>query len=88
MSELNPALDQYIATMPKVELHVHLEGTVLPYRLADLSARHGIALPAQDEADLAQAYRFRDFLHFIELWVAINECLRKPEDFAQIVVDL
>ncbi len=82
------AVDQFIAAMPKVELHVHLEGTMRPATLRDLARKHRIDLPVSDDASLAAFYRFRDFDHFIEVYVAACECLRHPEDFARVVCEL
>lgn len=66
--------------MPKVELHVHLEGSIRPETLLKLAKRHVVALPADDIAGLREWYRFRDFPHFVEVYVAISKCLRTPED--------
>ena len=73
-------IDQFIRAMPKVELHVHLEGSVRPATLLKLAKRHGVSLPANDEAGLSEWYQFRDFPHFVEIYVAISKCLRTPED--------
>ena len=78
------ALDRFIAAMPKAELHVHLEGTVQSRTLLALASRHGVRLPATDEARLAEFFRFRDFPHFIEVYIAVCDCLRDPADFALI----
>jgi aminodeoxyfutalosine deaminase len=56
-------------TYPKIELHVHLEGSVRPRRLLEIAKRNGVALPADIEEELAKLYRFRDFAHFIEIWI-------------------
>ena len=53
---------------PKIELHVHLEGAVRPADLLRIARRNRVALPVDDEAGLAEMYRFRDFEHFVQLW--------------------
>lgn len=83
-----PALDRFIVAMPKVELHLHLEGSVLPATARELAARHGLALPFLDGAESERSYRFRDFSHFVEAFVGLLECLREPDDFARVVLDL
>jgi aminodeoxyfutalosine deaminase len=70
-------------TFPKIELHVHLEGTVRPDTLRAIAKRNDYALPD----DLESLYRFRDFAHFIEVWILTTNALRTAEDFRQIVVD-
>jgi adenosine deaminase len=66
--------------MPKVELHVHLEGSIRPETLLKLARRHGEVLPADDVPSLREWYRFRDFPHFVDVYVAISKCIRTPED--------
>jgi aminodeoxyfutalosine deaminase len=68
---------------PKIELHVHLEGTVRPDTLRAIAKRNDYALPD----DLESLYRFRDFAHFIEVWILTTNALRTAEDFRQVVTD-
>lgn len=75
-----PSIERFITHMPKVELHVHLEGSVRPETLLALAARHNVVLPADDVAGLRQWYTFRDFDHFIEIYMTISSCLRTAED--------
>jgi aminodeoxyfutalosine deaminase len=72
---------------PKIELHVHLEGTVRPATLLEIARRNDYALPADTEEGLAELYDFRDFAHFIEVWILTTNALRTEEDFRQVVVD-
>lgn len=73
--------------MPKAELHVHLEGSIRPSTLLKLAQRNGVALPARSIKDLREFYRFRDFSHFIEVYVTITNCLRTPDDYALIAYE-
>jgi len=72
---------------PKIELHVHFEGTVRPATLLEIARRNDYALPADTVEGLASLYEFRDFEHFIEIWVLTTNALRRRDDFRQIVVD-
>jgi aminodeoxyfutalosine deaminase len=72
---------------PKIELHVHLEATVRPARLLEIARRNDYALPVQSVAELTELYRYRDFDHFIEVWILTTNALRRYDDFRQIVVD-
>jgi aminodeoxyfutalosine deaminase len=74
-------------TYPKIELHVHLEGTVRPATLLKIARRNDYALPADTEEGLARLYDFRDFAHFIEVWILTTNALRTEADFRQVVVD-
>jgi aminodeoxyfutalosine deaminase len=74
-------------TFPKIELHVHLEGTVRPATLLEIARRNDYALPADTVEGVAKLYDFRDFAHFIEVWILTTNALRTREDFRQVVVD-
>ena len=74
-------------TYPKIELHVHLEGTVRPRTLLEIARRNDVSLPADTVEGLRELYRFRNFTHFIEVWVMTTNALRMPDDFRQVVVD-
>jgi aminodeoxyfutalosine deaminase len=67
---------------PKIELHVHLEGTVRPDTLRSIAKRNDYPLPDDLEAQL----EFRDFTHFLEAFVLTTGALQHYDDFRQIVV--
>ena len=74
-------------SFPKIELHVHLEGTVRPETLLQIARRNDYALPCSTVEELQALYEFRDFPHFIEVWILTTNALRTSEDFRQVVVD-
>ena len=74
------SLHDTIVTMPKVELHVHLEGSVRPETLLKLARKNGIKLPADTVEGLAKWYQFINFPHFVDIYVAISECMQTPDD--------
>ncbi len=80
-------LSDFVREMPKVELHVHLEGSILPTTLLTLADRNGVALPAADMEGLKEFYRFTDFDHFIRTYFAISGCLRTLDDFELIAFE-
>ena len=69
-----------MATYPKIELHVHLEGTVRPQTLLDIARRNDYALPE----DVAELYRFRDFPHFIEVFQRTAGALQTAAAMPQV----
>jgi adenosine deaminase len=73
--------------MPKVELHVHLEGAMRPSTLLSLARRNRVPLPADDVAGLREWFRFRDFDHFVEIYLACSAALKRPEDFQLLMRD-
>lgn len=78
------SLETLIRRMPKVELHVHLEGSVQPATLLKLARKHQVELPAQDAGGLREWYQFRDFDHFIEMYLTVAYCLRSGDDIELI----
>jgi aminodeoxyfutalosine deaminase len=75
------------APFPKIELHVHLEGTVRPATLLEIAKRNDYPLPTDTVEGVAALYDFRDFRHFIEVWILTTNALQTAEDFRQVVVD-
>jgi aminodeoxyfutalosine deaminase len=73
-------------TFPKIELHVHLEGTVRPETLLEIARRNDYPLPADTVEEVARLYDYRDFAHFIEVWILTTNAPRTRDDFRQIVV--
>jgi len=79
-----------LAALPKVELHVHLEGSIDVATAVGLAQAHGLdpadVLPLEVADDGAAAYpaRFRDFLHFVELFLAVSRLVRTPDDLATV----
>jgi len=69
--------------IPKVELHVHLEGAIPLPALFELVRKYDSGA-AGSLADLEARFRYRDFPHFIETWVWKNGFLRELDDFAFI----
>lgn len=74
-------------SFPKIELHVHLEGTVRPGTLLEIARRNEVALPADTAAGLASLYELTDFAHFLRVWQLTTGALRTAEDFRQVVAD-
>jgi aminodeoxyfutalosine deaminase len=75
------------ATSPKIELHVHLEGTVRARTLLQIARRNSVPLPADSVEGLAGLYHFRDFAHFLQVWMLTTGALRTDRDFRQVVAD-
>jgi adenosine deaminase len=87
-SLLDERLVAFVERMPKVELHLHLEGSIRPATLLDLAKKYGVALPAEDPAGLATWLQFRDFPHFIEAWLIIVKCIPNAADLTRITREL
>ncbi|MFH2025239.1 MAG: adenosine deaminase, partial [bacterium] len=74
---------QYIEKMPKVELHVHLDGAFVLDFLFDLVQKYGGDPEIKSITDLQNWFVFRDFPHFIETWFWKNRFFREPVDFEE-----
>ncbi len=72
-------LAEFIRRLPKAELHLHLEGTILPSTLVELSGRHDLAPLTIAEAEAL--YQFTDFSGFMEAFKTITRLLSGPEDY-------
>ncbi len=74
----------FVRKMPKVELHVHLEGSIRPETVLKLAERNGVRLPADTVEGLREWYRFRDFPHFVQVYVAVSKCIKSADDIELI----
>jgi adenosine deaminase/aminodeoxyfutalosine deaminase len=72
-------INDFIRRLPKAELHLHLEGAILPSTLMELSARHDARPLTLAEAETL--YRFTDFTGFLEAFKAVTARLIGPEDY-------
>ena len=73
------SLSTFIAGLPKAELHVHHVGSASARIVSELAARHPGVVPS-DPDELRRFYEFRDFAHFIEVYLAVVDLIRTPED--------
>lgn len=87
MPPLHPEDRRRLAAMPKVELHVHLEGSIRPETLMALSTKNGVDLPPRTLDEFRDWFRFVDFPHFAEVYQAMSRCIRTPEDLEAITRD-
>jgi adenosine deaminase len=81
MSTIAPALARLIRVIPKVELHIHIEGSLEPEMVFALAARHGVTLPFPSVEALRAAYEFDDLQSFLDLYYAGCDVLRTEDDF-------
>ncbi len=76
-------LAAWIQRMPKVELHVHLEGSIRPTTLAELAEKNHVDLPG----GVAAVYHFSTFADFIDAYMRCAACLCTEEDFQRITYE-
>jgi aminodeoxyfutalosine deaminase len=84
-----PVSPDRLAALPKVELHLHLEGTIAPAQAAALARRHGLD-PAVVLGLEGGRYprRYRDFDHFLQTFLGVSALVRTPEDLHDVTATL
>ena len=78
---IDAARERLIQRLPKVELHLHIEGTLEPEMMFSLAAKHGIKLPYASVDEVRRAYAFHDLQSFLDLYYAGCDVLRDRRDF-------
>nr|BFE56709.1 adenosine deaminase [Dactylosporangium thailandense] len=82
-------LTEFVAGLPKVELHVHHVGSAAPATVARLAERHAGSTPVPADAQLlAEYFTFTDFAHFIEIYLSVVDLIRDAEDVATLTYDI
>jgi adenosine deaminase len=75
------SIDSLIRTMPKVELHLHIEGTLEPEMAFELAERNRVAIPWKSPEQMRAAYDFSDLQSFLDLYYAASAVLVTRRDF-------
>ncbi|GGJ86123.1 aminodeoxyfutalosine deaminase [Pilimelia anulata] len=82
-------LAAFIAGLPKAELHVHHVGSASPRIVAELAARHeGSTRVPADPALLADYFAFRDFAHFVQVYLSVVDLIRDAEDVRTLTYEV
>jgi len=71
--------------MPKVELHVHIEGAADADTYFDIARKNRVSLPVKSRHEWNSFFEFRDFPHFVEVYTAAVNCMRKTEDYGLLI---
>jgi adenine deaminase len=75
------SMQQFIAALPKAELHLHIEGTLEPEMAFELAAKHGVVLPYASVEAMRRAYQFSNLQAFLDMYYAGADLLRDQADF-------
>jgi len=75
------SLQKFIEGLPKVELHLHIEGSLEPELLFALARRNNVKIPFKTVAEARAAYRFLNLQHFLDMYYLGMEVLQKERDF-------
>jgi adenosine deaminase len=74
-------LENFIRSLPKAELHLHIEGSLEPEMVFELAKKHGVKLKYPSVEALRQAYNFSDLQSFLDIYYAGADVLRDEDDF-------
>ena len=73
--------EAFVRSLPKAELHLHIEGSLEPEMALRLAARNGVKLPWSTVEELRAAYRFSDLQSFLDVYYATAAVLLTADDF-------
>jgi len=80
-------LSAFVSGLPKAELHVHHVGSASARIVSELAARHPGTVPSELD-ELRRFYEFRDFAHFVEVYLAVVDLIRTPEDIRYLTYEV
>jgi adenosine deaminase len=78
-------MEAFIRGLPKVELHLHIEGTLEPELMFELAERNGVALPFADVDEVRAAYEFSDLQSFLDIYYQGAAVLQTEQDFYDLM---
>ncbi len=78
---------QWLAKLPKAELHLHIDGSLRAPRLLELAAKHTVPLPYKTVEEVEAAYNFQDLQSFLDLYYLGASVLRDADDFYLLMQD-
>jgi adenosine deaminase len=78
-------LKQWVSALPKVELHLHIEGSLEPELMMALAAKHQVELPYANIEEVKKAYNFDNLQSFLDLYYFGASVLQDEDDFYQLM---
>lgn len=76
-----PVSQKFIEDLPKVELHLHIEGSLEPELMFALAQRNGVDLPFDTVEDVRRAYDFSNLQDFLDIYYQGMSVLQTEQDF-------
>lgn len=78
-------IETFARRLPKVELHLHLEGSVAPATFAELAAKNGVKLPIK--SDVRELYVYKDLPAFLVIYDLVCHSIRSSDDFRRVTYE-
>lgn len=85
VTQVSDQLRHRLQVMPKFELHVHIEGAADADTYFRIAQKNNIALPVKSSEEWQRFFEFRDFPHFIEVYLAAVGCLQTTGDYGLLI---
>lgn len=79
-------LHNFIKNMPKIELHLHIEGSLEPEQMFALAERNGIDIPFASVKEVQDAYNFTDLQSFLDIYYQGMNVLQTEQDFYDLTM--
>jgi len=74
-------MEAFIKALPKIELHLHIEGSLEPELMFELARRNGVDIPFASAAEVRAAYEFSDLQSFLDIYYQGANVLIEERDF-------
>ncbi|MCZ8500381.1 adenosine deaminase [Vibrio lentus] len=74
-------MDSFIKKLPKVELHLHIEGTLEPELMFQLAKRNNVSIPFENPDQVREAYQFHNLQSFLDIYYQGANVLIHQQDF-------
>jgi adenosine deaminase len=78
--------DEFLKKIPKMELHLHLEGAILPATALDLARNNGVTLPPFQRIE--DLYHYHDLKEFLDIYTAVSDSVFSADDFRRITYEM
>ncbi|MDO6963454.1 adenosine deaminase [Rhizobium alvei] len=79
-------LREFLHRLPKMELHLHLEGAILPATAADLARKNGVTLPPHEQVE--DLYHYQDLKEFLDIYTAVSDSVITADDYRRITYEM
>lgn len=77
-------MKEFIQSLPKVELHLHVEGTLEPELMFELAKRNNVDIPFNSLAEVSEAYNFHNLQSFLDIYFQGADVLINEQDFFDV----
>lgn len=77
-------MENFIKKLPKVELHLHIEGTLEPSMMLNLAKKNNIEIPYKNIQEVNEAYKFKNLQSFLDLYYLGAKVLKTKDDFFEL----